>query len=81
MPEPSADPPYEPISCSAHDRLLAAATLRQESELEVEGSEGEREIVRGVIRDVFSRAGAEYLELADGRLFRLDRIRSLNGQW
>ena len=73
------DRPYEPISCTVHDRLLAAATLRQPVDLEI-GSPGEAPAqVRGVIADVYSRGGAEYLRLVDGSTFRLDELRSLDG--
>jgi Rho-binding antiterminator len=74
------DRPYVPISCSVHDELLALATLRRECELTVEAGEGAAERVHGVIADVYSRGGAEYLELRDGRTFRLDRIVALDGR-
>ena len=74
------DQPYLPISCSVHDELLALATLRRECGLTVAGEDGAEEEIRGIIADVYSRGGAEYLELRGGRTIRLDRIRRLNGQ-
>jgi Rho-binding antiterminator len=74
------DQPYEPISCSIHDEFLALATLRRECVLTVVGPDGESQIVSGVIEDVYTRAGAEYLRLRGGPTFRLDRIRALNGK-
>ena len=71
--------PYRPIACDAHDRLLAAATLRRPTDLEVGAPGATPERIRGVIVDVYSREGAEYLLLADGRTIRLDEIRSLDG--
>jgi len=73
------DRPYYPISCAVHDQLLALATLRKESDLTVAGEDGRSELIRGLIVDVYSRSGAEYLELADGRTYRLDRILALDG--
>lgn len=72
--------PYEPISCSGHDQLLAFATLRKECRLTVSGEDGVMTDVVGVIADVYTRAGAEYLRLRDGSIFRLDRIRALDGR-
>jgi Rho-binding antiterminator len=72
--------PYLPISCSVHDQLLALATTREECELVIRsGSDGEQRI-RGVIADVYTRAGAEYLQVREGPTVRLDRILSLNGR-
>lgn len=73
------DRPYLPISCAVHDRLLSLATLREECELTLEGPPGAPRRVRGVIADVYSRGGAEYLRLQDGATIRLDEIRALNG--
>jgi Rho-binding antiterminator len=73
------DTPYHPISCSVHDRLLALATLRRECSLLTTAPDGPPRLLRGVIVDVYSRGGAEYLRLADGTVVRLDRIRALDG--
>ena len=72
--------PYVPISCAVHDELLALATLQRECELTIALSEGRTERIRGIIADVYTRDGAEYLQLRDGDTFRLDQIRALNGQ-
>lgn len=74
------DQPYEPISCSIHDEFLALATLRRSCELTVLSEDGGERTVSGVIADVYTREGAEYLQLRDGATFRLDRIRALNGK-
>lgn len=74
------DRPYVPISCAVHDELLALATLRRECELTIAPPDGPAVRVRGVIVDVYSRGGAEYLELSDGGTYRLDRIQALNGR-
>ena len=80
MADTNNDPsPYAPISCSGHDQLLAFATLRKECRLTVDAEDGVKD-VSGVIVDVYTRAGAEYLRLRDGSVFRLDRIRALDGR-
>jgi transcriptional antiterminator Rof (Rho-off) len=74
------DKPYEPISCSIHDEFLALASLRRSCELSVVLPDGQSTTVRGVIEDVYTRSGAEYLQLRDGPTFRLDQIVALNGR-
>ena len=73
------DAPYVPISCSVHDELLARATLRRECEIVYAQEGGGTARVRGVIADVYSRGGAEWLELRGGTTLRLDRLRELDG--
>lgn len=72
--------PYVPISCAVHDELLALATLRRECELTLVRGDGRPERVRGIIADVYSRGGAEYLELRGGGTYRLDQIQALDGK-
>lgn len=71
--------PYHPISCAVHDRLLELATLRRECEIGIVGDRSP-DRVRGVIVDVYSQGGAEYLRLRDGTTLRLDEIRDLDGE-
>ena len=73
------DEPYAPINCSDHDRLLACATLRQNVQLVLMLPDGETQVISGVIEDVYSRKGCEYLRLRDGPTIRLDAIRALDG--
>lgn len=74
------DQPYTPIDCSRHDELLALATLRRPCTLEVELPDGTSAGLAGVIEDVYTETGAEYLRLRDGATVRLDRVRMLNGR-
>jgi Rho-binding antiterminator len=74
------DPPYIPINCERHDDLLAFATLRRPCTLEVERPDGTLESLAGVIEDVYTYTGAEYLRLRGGPTMRLDWIRTLNGR-
>lgn len=72
--------PYIPISCDVHDQLLALASLRKQCEITVALADGKSEQIRGTIVDIYSRAGAEYLQMKDGSVFRLDQIEALNGR-
>jgi len=72
--------PYIPISCAVHDELLALASFHKDCELTIAVSEERAERIRGIIKDVYSREGAEYLQLRDGSTFRLDQILALNGR-
>ncbi len=71
---------YKPISCDAHDELLARATLKRECELVYENEQGKTESVRGVIEDVYTEEGAEYLRTKSGLTLRLDQLRRLDGE-
>lgn len=71
--------PYAAIDCSDHDRLLASATLRRNVRLTINLPDGETQILRGVIEDVYTSKGCEYLRLRDGPTIRLDTIRALDG--
>jgi Rho-binding antiterminator len=74
------DHPYRPIDCSRHDELLALASLRRPCMLEVRLADGTLESLAGVIEDVYTETGAEYLRLRDGPTVRLDQIHTLNGR-
>ncbi len=74
------DMPYVPVSCGFHDKLLALASLRRECEVAISFPDGRLEQKRGIIVDVYSRRGAEFLEFHDGSTYRLDQIRALNGE-
>lgn len=75
----SMQAPYCPISCDIHDQLLELATLRQLCLLTI-SSRDKVELVRGIIVDVYSAQGGEYVKLKEGGTYRLDRILALNGR-
>jgi len=68
---------YEPIDCSVHDRLEALAVTRVPCRVAFLTKEGAAREATGRIVDVFTRGGAEYLQLEDGTEIRLDRLRSV----
>ena len=67
---------YQPVSCDYHDQLEAAAVSGKEIELEFDG-QGVRQRERGLIKDVYSENGAEFVRLAadNGEVtVRLDHV-------
>ena len=71
--------PYHPIDCGAHDRLLALATRGEACDLDVAGPGLGAHRIYGVIVNVYTQGDAEFLRLADGRQFRLDSVRAIDG--
>jgi Rho-binding antiterminator len=69
---------YTPIDCSAYDQLEALATLQTPCSVRCmdNGTETQR---NGIISDIFTRDGAEYLKLHTGEIIRLDSLISVNG--
>lgn len=71
--------PYRPISCDYHDELEAAAMHKESVDLEFE-LEGVPQRERGVVEDVYTADGAEFVRFrADGHALeiRLDHIISM----
>lgn len=74
-----AEDRYEPIDCTTHDQLIERAAFRLPTEVAYRNERGEVVAARGMIEDVFSRDGAEYLRLSNGQEIRLDRIVDFGG--
>lgn len=60
-----ADEGYSPISCDDHDRLEDVSVRKQEVELEFE-RQGITQRERGLISDVYTADGAEWVRLRRG---------------
>jgi hypothetical protein len=72
------DSPYHPIACGFHDILLHHATIGDVVAIGLWVHDAPLTLqVR--IRDVFTRAGAEFILFDNGEEFRLDQLRSVNG--
>ena len=71
---------YTPINCSFHDLLLEKATLRAYCKIQYFTEIHEFLTCHALIKDVFTRAGEEFVELSTGELIRLDRIVSIAGE-
>jgi Rho-binding antiterminator len=70
---------YQPISCDFHELLLAHATLKQHVDI-VYVNEKIEETTSGVIIDVYTKKGEEFLVLDNKKTIRLDFIISVNGE-
>jgi len=63
---------YVPVACEYYDNLTAAA-MRKTFQCFTVKSEGDHyENISGVVVDLYSDGGVEYMKLLDGRIFRLD---------
>ena len=72
------DPPYQPIACSVYDRIEQAAVRGTHHVVRYTAPDGSEVDARGRVADVFSRGGAEYLQVDGGPTIRLDRVRALD---
>jgi Rho-binding antiterminator len=73
------EPPYTPVACGFYDVLEAAALRGTPVEVvHVDGGGAEVRLATP-LADVFSRGGAEFVRLADGREVRLDRLVRVDG--
>jgi len=70
---------YIPISCSLHDELEAAATLRKPCEV-VYRVDGVEQVVTGCIADLYAREGVEFMLLDNKKEIRLDYLTRFNGK-
>ncbi|MEQ5834752.1 hypothetical protein EB809_01165 [Marinobacter sp. R17] len=71
---------YKPIDCAFHDALLEAATLRRLVEIVFRDEAGQIQTFHDRIRDVFTRAGEEFLVLERGQMIRLDHLLLVDGR-
>ncbi len=72
------DTPYTPIPCSFHDQLLHYATRHELLSINILSESKEIEI-QAIILDVFTRSGAEFMQLDNGQEYRLDQLLAVNG--
>ncbi len=69
---------YRPLACSLYDNLEAFATKHDHCTIIFRGEGGEEQI-EGVIADLFSNDGVEFLKLDTGKTVRLDYLVEVNG--
>jgi len=68
---------YKPIACSLHDLLLEKATLGTISRIKFT-KDRVQHIVNAKIIDVYSKNKAEFMQLDNGKVVRLDTIISID---
>mgnify|MGYP000692176815 CR=1 FL=1 len=70
---------YNPISCEFFDQLTVAIQRKIPSTI-VYLDEGEKQSVKGLVRELIVQAGKEFLVLTNGQKIRLDLVITLNGK-
>ncbi|MEL6274054.1 MAG: hypothetical protein AAFQ37_01645 [Bacteroidota bacterium] len=72
---------YQPISCDYYDILEALAVRRVSTEVAFFTPNEKLEHLSGVkIVNLYTREKEEFMELDDGTIIRLDRLKSVNGE-
>ncbi|HEX8350791.1 MAG TPA: hypothetical protein VF598_12585 [Hymenobacter sp.] len=72
---------YTPISCSFYDELEALATKHQSCTLVYRTEPDSPPITyQGIIKDLYIREKAEYLQLVDGFEIRLDTLLAVDNK-
>jgi Rho-binding antiterminator len=70
---------YQPVNCLFYDYLEADATLGKVSTIKYVDHNGVVETISGIIKDLHTQKGEEFLQLDDGQVMRLDSILEFNG--
>ena len=70
--------PYQPISCNFYDELTLLAMRGQTCEIKIVDEAGQTQQFKGIIKDLETRSGEEFMILADGQRYRLDQIQQIN---
>lgn len=72
------DTNYKPIDCRYYDHLEAAASKREHVNLQYLSDIREFLTASGIINNIETKNGEEYLTLSTGEEIRLDRVVRLN---
>ena len=70
---------YIPINCNYYDELELFALRKTNCKIVLLG-EKEEETIQGLIQNLYTRKGEEFMLLNDGKEIRLDKIISVNGK-
>ncbi|MDV2077842.1 MULTISPECIES: hypothetical protein [Marinobacter] len=71
---------YRPVDCAVHSALRGYLHTGELVELVFRDESGQVLTLHEEIRDLFSRAGEDFLLTSRGRLVRLDHLMMVNGQ-
>ena len=71
---------YRLVACSFHDELEALATLHKPCQVIYRDPENEVQTVNTQIIDVYAADRADFIELQNETVVRLDRLISVNGK-
>lgn len=75
----SDEGPYRPIDCGLHDELQLRAMRGRPVDLRYLAPDGTPRARVDRLVDVFTKAGAEYVDTASGEVIRLDRLVEVDG--
>ena len=69
---------YQPINCNYYDILEGMSTRKVPAIIQYKDAAGEMQTARGLITNLYTKEGVEYLELDGQLLTRLDLLVSVN---
>lgn len=70
---------YHPVRCEIHSLLREYVISSTLAEIVYRDDAGQICITHDIIRDLFSRAGQEFVFLGRGHMVRLDHVLTLDG--
>lgn len=70
---------YQPVECATRTLLTRVLMSHEVVEVVFRDESGQIQHYHDVIRDLFNRAGEEFLLLGRGQLVRLDHVLMVNG--
>ena len=70
---------YQPVECATRTLLTRVLMSHDVVEVVFRDESGQIQHYHDVIRDLFNRAGEEFLLLGRGQLVRLDHVVMING--
>lgn len=71
---------YHPVRCEIQNLLREYLTSSKLAEIVYRDDAGQVQTTHDVIRDLFSRAGQEFVFLGRGHMVRLDHVLTLDGR-
>lgn len=71
---------FRPINCETQNLIRHHLMSSRLVEIVYRDNAGQIQTTHDTIRDLFSRAGQEYLGLSRGQLLRLDHVLTLDGR-
>ncbi|MBR9999057.1 MAG: hypothetical protein KFF73_08805 [Cyclobacteriaceae bacterium] len=71
---------YIPVSCDFHDELILLANRKETVKIFVFNDKGTLDSLSGVVEDVYTKNGEEFLRVEKNMPIRLDKIITFNGK-
>ncbi|PXX89709.1 hypothetical protein DIT71_14445 [Marinobacter vulgaris] len=71
---------YQPVRCEIHCLLREYHSTSRLAEIVYRDEAGQIQTTHDAIRDLFSRAGQEFVLLGRGHMVRLDHVLTLDGK-